>query len=79
MIAVLDPLLRLLRSHERPDPGRYRLTRLTFRSYADAWWWLSRQPGVTWESASARNRALESWIALRRRHHVAWLERGGAS
>lgn len=74
---LLDQLIGALRHHERRPADQYRLVRPSDRYY-DAWYWVSKRP-VSWASAAERRRTLERWIWLRRRHHVAWLERGGTS
>lgn len=76
MIAILDDLIRALRHHEQKPPDQYRLIRPGGRYY-DAYHWTWNQ-GLDWDSADARRRALEAWLRLRQKHHVAWLERGGS-
>jgi hypothetical protein len=78
MTAFLDAALRSW--CRRPRRDTYRLVRPTFVHPSDAFAWLMTQPA--WhgphDSATGRRLALGTWIWLRQRHHVAWVERGGS-
>lgn len=73
---ILDQLIGALRHHERRPAGQYRLVRPTFRMLADADHWMREQGAF--DDGRQRWTVLYEWLALRQRHHVAWLERGGS-
>ena len=76
---LLDQLIGALRHHEQRPADQYRLVRPTFRLAYDAYRWMLRQPGwadIPDGDATSRY-TLYRWIEIRKRHHVAWLERGG--
>lgn len=81
MIALLDLAREFLGHPSRRRPDEYRLIRPSFRLTCDAYDWIRAREemdgGFRWENASARLNALHAWIGMRKRHHVAWIERGG--